>query len=99
MPVRTIYFDEAGYTGYNLLDSVQPIFVIASVDIEEQLASEILQSSFPKYQGGEKAYPFDDGGTTSCKALLPEGSRNLVVGACELMAADRSSALGELLQA
>lgn len=53
MPVRTIYFDEAGYTGYNLLDSVQPIFVIASVDIEEQLASEILQSSFPKYQGGE----------------------------------------------
>lgn len=53
MPVRTIYFDEAGYTGYNLLDPVQPIFAIASVDIDEQLASDILQNSFPKYQGDE----------------------------------------------
>lgn len=53
MPVRTIYFDEAGYTGYNLLDPIQPVFAIASMDIEEQLASEILQQSFPKYQGDE----------------------------------------------
>jgi len=56
IPVRTIYFDEAGYTGYNLLDPVQPVFLIASVDIEEHLAAEILQSSFPRYQGDEFKY-------------------------------------------
>jgi hypothetical protein len=46
-----------------------------------------------------KAYPFDAGGTTSCEALPPEGSRSLVVGAGKLMVADRTSALGELRQA
>lgn len=53
MVIRTIYFDEAGYTGYNLLDPVQPIFVIASVAIDEARASEILKKCFPKYQGDE----------------------------------------------
>lgn len=53
MTTRTIYFDESGFTGYNLLDPVQPIFAIASVDISEEQAEEILSTSFPRYQGDE----------------------------------------------
>lgn len=53
MPTRTIYFDESGFTGYNLLDPQQPVFSIASVDISEDRAEEILRASFPRYQGAE----------------------------------------------
>ncbi|MDA8586732.1 DUF3800 domain-containing protein [Rhodobacteraceae bacterium] len=53
MPTRTIYFDESGFTGYNLLDPRQPTFSIASVDISEDRAEEILNASFPRYQGPE----------------------------------------------
>jgi len=53
MPVRTLYFDESGFTGYNLLDPLQPIFAIASADIAEDKSLEVLQKSFPKYQGNE----------------------------------------------
>ena len=53
MPTRTIYCDESGFTGYNLLDPDQPIFAVASADIEERRADEILRDSFPAYQGAE----------------------------------------------
>lgn len=53
MPTRTIFFDESGFTGYNLLDPQQPVFSIASVDISEDRAEEILGASFPRYQGAE----------------------------------------------
>ncbi len=53
MPIRTIYFDESGFTGYNLLDSSQPIFAIASTDVDEQQTEVILRESFPNYQGPE----------------------------------------------
>ena len=53
MTTRTIYFDESGFTGYNLLDPVQPIFSIASANISEDQAEEILRTSFPRYQGDE----------------------------------------------
>jgi hypothetical protein len=53
MTIRTIYCDESGFTGYNLLDANQPIFVIASADINEQRAEDILRQSFPNYQGRE----------------------------------------------
>lgn len=53
MTVRNLYFDESGYTGYNLLDPVQPIFAIASADIYADEAGSILRDSFPKYQGAE----------------------------------------------
>lgn len=53
MSARTIYFDESGFTGYNLLDPNQPIFTIASADIDERNAEEILRDSFPEYQGAE----------------------------------------------
>jgi hypothetical protein len=51
--VKTLYFDESGFTGYNLLDPSQPIFVVASTDADEQFALDILKDSFPRYQGSE----------------------------------------------
>lgn len=53
MTTRTIYCDEAGFTGYNLLDPAQPVFAVASADVEEWQAEEILKQSFPRYQGLE----------------------------------------------
>ncbi|ESY98073.1 hypothetical protein [Mesorhizobium sp. LNHC209A00] len=50
---QTLYFDEAGFTGYNLLDPVQPVFAIASTDIAPEAASAILADSFPGYRGAE----------------------------------------------
>lgn len=53
MPTRTIFFDESGFTGYNLLDPDQPVFAVASVDITDARAEEILRSSFPQDRAGE----------------------------------------------
>lgn len=53
MATRTLYFDESGFTGHNLLDSAQPIFALASSDIVADAAREILQRSFPRYRGSE----------------------------------------------
>lgn len=53
MPTRTIFFDESGFTGYNLLDPAQPVFSIASADISEARAEEVLRTSFPRYRGEE----------------------------------------------
>lgn len=53
MGTRTIYFDESGFTGYNLLDAEQPVFTVAGAAIEEKLATEILTEAFPGYQGKE----------------------------------------------
>lgn len=50
---QTLYFDEAGFTGYNLLDPVQPVFAIASSDIDPEAASAVLASSFRGYRGSE----------------------------------------------
>jgi hypothetical protein len=51
--VKMLYFDESGFTGYNLLDPAQPIFTVASSDVNEQLALDILRDAFPNYQGPE----------------------------------------------
>lgn len=51
--MKTIYFDESGFTGYNLLDENQPIFSIASSMINPEKAKEILERSFPQYHGKE----------------------------------------------
>jgi hypothetical protein len=53
MPIKTLYFDESGFTGYNLLDPDQPVFMIASSDLAEQEAADILQRAFPRYQAPE----------------------------------------------
>lgn len=53
MPIKSLYFDESGFTGYNLLDPVQPFFVIASTDLDPGVSEQILRTSFPRYQGPE----------------------------------------------
>ncbi|WP_281926764.1 DUF3800 domain-containing protein [Roseibium album] len=53
MVVRRLFFDESGYTGYNLLDPAQPIFTMASTDTDEQESEAILRGSFPNYQAAE----------------------------------------------
>lgn len=50
---KTLFFDESGYTGYDLLNPDQPIFCIASSDIGDQEAQAILEGSCPGYQGAE----------------------------------------------
>ena len=50
---KTIYFDESNFTGYNLLDAQQPVFVVSTSDICEAEAEDILRSSFPLYRGEE----------------------------------------------
>jgi hypothetical protein len=50
---KDLYFDEAGYTGANWLDPEQPVFAVASTDIDSKLAEELLRASFPNYQGPE----------------------------------------------
>lgn len=52
-PPKTLYFDESNFTGYNLLDADQPIFVTASTDIGDDEAEGILRASFPEFRGGE----------------------------------------------
>lgn len=53
MPLRTIYFDKSGFTGYNLLDADQPVFAVASADIADLRAEAILRSSFPHNHADE----------------------------------------------
>ena len=51
--LHTIYFDESGYTGSDLLNADQPVFSVASTDIGEGDACTILKSSFPRFRGKE----------------------------------------------
>jgi len=51
--VKTIYIDESGFTGSNLLDKTQPFFVASSTCIDEGKAKDILEKSFPHYNGDE----------------------------------------------
>lgn len=44
--MTTLYFDKSGYTGYNLLDPRQPVFVVASSDVGDEEALEILSAAF-----------------------------------------------------
>jgi hypothetical protein len=69
MAVKTLYFDESGFTGYNLLDPVQPIFAVASTGISDAEAAQILDQSFPKYQGSEFKFT-NIWGTNSRSGLL-----------------------------
>lgn len=75
MPEKILYFDESGFTGYNLLDENQPVFVIASADIEPCVSKNILQTAFPSYQGSE--FKFSNIWRSGNKAGLPTFSREL----------------------
>lgn len=50
--IPSLYFDESGHTGENLLDENQPIFTLASVKLESGQADELL-SVLPPSQGVE----------------------------------------------
>ncbi len=41
---KTIFFDEAGNTGQNLLDDVQQLFVLSSIDYSEKESQELLEN-------------------------------------------------------
>jgi hypothetical protein len=75
LTVRTLYFDESGYTGYNLLDPVQPMFAIASTDISPDEAATILRESFPHYGGSE--YKFTNVWRSNNRKGLVEFGRRL----------------------
>ncbi|AOO82213.1 DUF3800 domain-containing protein [Bosea vaviloviae] len=49
----TIYFDESGQTGTNLLDRDQPFFAIGSTDLAEEEATGMLARHFGSRQGKE----------------------------------------------
>ncbi len=46
---QTFYFDEAGYTGNNLLDPSQPVFVYAGVAIDRDFASQLHAEALACY--------------------------------------------------
>lgn len=48
-----VFFDESGYTGRNLLDPAQPLFVISSSRVDEGDAARILSDAFPRFKGEE----------------------------------------------
>lgn len=54
--MSTIFLDECGYTGSNLLDLEQPIFSLASLNCPEETCKEIKQSFFSKVQAQELKY-------------------------------------------
>lgn len=50
------FFDEAGYTGRNLLDIDQPVFSLASHIFSDELSEELRAKSFHKVQANELKY-------------------------------------------
>jgi hypothetical protein len=53
--MATIYFDESGQTGTQLLDAEQPFFCLGSTSLSEAESSEILSQCFPRQTGELKA--------------------------------------------
>ena len=51
--MKSLYFDESGFTGYDLLNADQPVFSIGSHDLSDDEAFELLKRSFPNYGGDE----------------------------------------------
>jgi hypothetical protein len=48
-----LYIDESGYTGENLLDAEQPTFVLASLVISDDAASQLARQVFPHVKAAE----------------------------------------------
>jgi len=51
--MKTIYFDESGNTGPNLLDPQQKFFSVGSTDLTEGESRAILQKHFPRHIGSD----------------------------------------------
>ena len=47
---QTFYFDEAGFTGNDLLNTKQPVFVYAGVAMSEDLASQIHSEAISRFR-------------------------------------------------
>ena len=48
--IPIIYCDEAGFTGNNMLDAMQPFFLFGSVDVEEKRAQELLSRAITEFR-------------------------------------------------
>jgi hypothetical protein len=83
---KTLYFDESGFSGYNLLDKAQPIFTVASADVAPDEAERILKVS---------VLPHVILLPVASSAMLPEGafpSPSHLIVSCK--AVDRFDAAG-----
>ncbi len=47
----TVYFDEAGNTGHDLLNEAQPIYILCSTDVGEQESRDLLSANFSNPDG------------------------------------------------
>ncbi len=54
--LKTVFVDESGYTGGNLLDESQPFQSLSAVCITEDEAAELINKYFPTHQGKELKY-------------------------------------------
>ena len=83
--IKTIYFDESGFTGTDLLNPEQPHFCVVSSDIDDAVAQKILHSSFPHYQGKEFKFnnlwrrPTNREGFTAFAKNLHDLSENIFI--------------------
>jgi hypothetical protein len=68
--VRTIFFDESGYTGRNLQDPDQPYFVYAGVMVEPEAAARILDRWITTYD-----IPRGANGEVKTSSLLTSSNR------------------------
>ena len=48
-----IFIDESGYTGEHHLDPAQPVFVLSSINLTDEVTSELLARHFTGIQAGE----------------------------------------------
>ena len=53
----TIYLDESGYTGQDLLNSEQPIFLGASTNLPDDVAASLVRSAFLTYALANSSIP------------------------------------------
>ena len=65
-----ISLDEAGYTGDDLLNGDQPVFVLASTSLTDDDAGELLKAHFPDTQARELKH--------SAVSARPKGQRRVV---------------------
>jgi hypothetical protein len=56
--MSTIFLDECGYTGQNLLDLDQPIFTLASLNLSETDCQELKNTFFSNVQSTEIKYSY-----------------------------------------
>jgi hypothetical protein len=57
--LSTIFVDECGYTGQNLLDAVQPIFALASLNLSELDCIDLKNNFFGRVKSVELTANYD----------------------------------------